>query len=91
MKKRKNNWRGDDLRLLKSLLPFLTDKEIAKVFGISDRTLNVVKQKYSLTRDNSQLKTLTKNIPIIVIKDLDRFDEDRLKLDELVLDRLKNG
>jgi hypothetical protein len=76
-----------DLDLLKILYPFFTDVELSKIFQRSPRTIENVRSLYGLNKDAvtaSDYRQLAKKIPAIIVKPLSKYDEDVLRLDELL-------
>jgi hypothetical protein len=76
-----------DLDLLKILYPFFTDVELSKIFQRSPRTIENVRTKYGLNKDEvtaNNYRQLAKKIPTIIVKPLSKYDEDVLRLDELL-------
>jgi hypothetical protein len=76
-----------DLTLLKILYPFFTDVELSKIFQRSPRTIENVRSLYGLNKDKitaSDYRQLAKKIPSIIIKPLSKYDEDVLRLEELL-------
>jgi len=87
-KPKKNlKWEGENLELLKALYPFMADKELAKLFGRGLKTIATIRRLHGLERVKmkcEEYKRLIRRVPIIIIKDRDKFDEDLLKLNEMV-------
>jgi hypothetical protein len=76
-----------DLELLKVLYPFFTDVELSKIFQRSPRTIENVRTKYGLNKDEitaNDYKRLARKIPSIIVKPLSKYDEDVLRLEELL-------
>jgi hypothetical protein len=76
-----------DLELLKILYPFFTDEELSKIFKRSSRTIENVRIKYGLNKDKvtaSDYRQLAKKIPAIIVKPLSKYDEDILRLEEIL-------
>ena len=92
MKKPKYKWEKQDLNLLKSLYLFFSNKDLGRIFGLSDRTIHNILGRYGLYRnritDSEFRNQISKNIPTIIIKPLSRYEEDVLKLDEIVSERV---
>jgi len=90
---KKYKWSGEDLNLLKSLYLFFSNKELGRIFGLSERTIHNILGKYGLYRNSlteNQVKRIKNNIPLIILKPLSMFDDDVIRLDEVVVDRLEN-
>jgi hypothetical protein len=76
-----------DLTLLKVLYPFFTDVELSKIFQRSPRTIENVRSLYGLNKDKvtaNDYKRLAKKIPAIIVKPLSNYNEDILRLEELL-------
>jgi hypothetical protein len=76
-----------DLDLLKILYPFFTDVELSKIFQRSPRTIENVRSLYGLNKDEitaNDYRQLAKKVPTIIVKPLSKYDEDVLRLEELL-------
>jgi len=80
-------WFNGDLELLKELYHFFNDKELAKLFGRTPKTIEGVRLKYGLQKDKLSLndcQQLIKKVPIIIVKPMSMYDEDVLQIKDLL-------
>jgi len=80
-------WFNGDLELLKELYHFFNDKELAKLFGRSPKTIEGVRLKYGLQKDRLSLndcQKLIKKVPVIIVKPKSMYDDDVLQIKDLL-------
>ena len=82
-------WTDDDLSFLKNMYMFFTDVELSKILGRSPKTIHSIRRKYGWFKVNSKLSKLSaeellKRVPVIFIHKRNEFENDRLKLEEVL-------
>jgi len=81
------SWVDGDLEVLKNLYLFLSDPQLSKLLGRKVKTIYNVRHKYGLLRPKVPLndyKKMAQDIPIIILKDKKYYEEDKLKLGDVL-------
>jgi len=81
-------WTDDDLNFLKNMYMFFTDEELSKILGRAPKTIHSIRRKYGWFKTkklkNMSLDEFVKNVPIIFVHRREEYDNDRLRLDEVL-------
>ena len=76
---KKLTWKNDDslVEVVKLLTPYMSYADIGRLLGRDRRTIHYVAKTYGV-KSNSERK-----LPLIIIKDKDKFENDLLTLKDL--------